>query len=1826
MDGSKTYSSENNAQSLLEQWRKKRSVKNFNENGDLSKKGKITAGMQNIWILQQLDLQNPFYQHTEVYKFSNASQINRQKLINAIIQAIRKHEIFRFNFEQDGTEIRYKLNDRIESFNVVDLGNAGDEFNAYDIAKQFGRKPFLLDSDLLIRAGFINLEQDQLWLLISMHHIIGDRDSLDILFSDILKEYKTDDHLQLKTDQSFRDYLTQEISDKPDVDSEFWKEHFKNIPPVLDLDFSNNRDSSPSFTGKTIKANIGKLSSEKIAFIAQNFQTTTYVVLLSLFKYLLSIYSGESHVSIGVPYSQRLEKGFKDTVGYFNKTLVIDTILNSKLTLSDLILKVKENVLSVFAHSNYDYADLLALLNPPRVPGVNPLFQVMYVHNKKSNIDQHGLPFNVEQETLDLGISKLDMTLFSYEKEDGISLRLEYDSNLFDQWHMERLFDHFNQLITKINLDSPNVLNELEIIGEIEKERIANWNNTQAPLPEFKNISAAFQFTVQANKDKIAVVDTAEKITYDHLDKKSSLLAKKILSSTKKGSIIGVLQGRNIDFVISILGVLKSGCIYLPLDPEYPEDRLKFMIEDSKTSLIISDRAPTYIKTPVISVDAEPLKNKLPTDLPEVVQTNTAYIIYTSGSTGNPKGVQVSHENLLASTFARPHFYPQDPFSFLLLSPFSFDSSAAGIFWTLLTGGKLVLARKKLEQEPEALGNTIEKEAVTHTLLLPSLYEVLLETIDNHKLRSLNTVIVAGESCSYNLVEKHFDHLKNCDLYNEYGPTEATVWTIATQLKLNNHHEVPIGQPIANTQIHILNENFKRVPIGVKGQLLLSGKNISKGYLNNSDLTHEKFVKFQNKICYKTGDIVRYNLDGSVLFYGREDQQVKINGHRIELQEINIEVSNIGMSKSSFVSTYQDSKNRKHLVAYIVPNDSYSENTLINHLKGSLPHYMIPKVFIEIDQLPKLPNGKINTELLPSPKSVETSVNRQVLPPQNERQETLTSIWKEVLNLEHVGIDDNFFSLGGDSILSILMASKAKSDGLDIKPNDIFKYQTIRELDVQVGKRNIQFEKSEKIEQINKIELNNLQSAFLINKLSSKNDDGLLFLEFDIEGNIDVKAFENALAKTVNRHDVLRTVIYEEKGVYFQEIKSHFLYTLYQDRVSIDEKELDLETCANMFSLLKINEGRFKLIWKCHHILVDGWSCGVIIKDLLKFYENEGAFSQIQNFPTYLHWIKNRNSAKAKNFWSAYFQKDTILTLLQNEKVSIPEKFENAETIIPEDLQNKIKAFCRRSKVAQSYYFQVVWSLVLSGLFRSRHVSYGLTVSGRNLSFPGIQEMAGLFMNIVPEVVNIPENKEINTWLHELQYLAYEKRRYDHCSLPEIKECLSFKPNQSLFDTLYIYGNFLAENTKIGSLNILNFNGGFSSSYPLTIRIKPLEKTEIIWRFNSNIISKQAIDFIQQEFFNLAELICSNLFLNISEIIKRWNNYPIHFSTSNLKPVKEKKGIEQFSLVNVENLIIEDWTNMLNVKVDNDSNLFMLGGSSLDAVESTSRIANLLNVTLNASVILNHNTPEKLAKFIVESGNSENESEMVVPMKSGNGSEPLFCFHAGGSQVFFYSEFARKIDSNIPVYSIQTPRLNEENSPKSIEDLARIYLTEMRKIKPNGPYRMMGTCFSNTLLVEISHLLEIQGEESNTLLVVDSAPSLSALENLDEKKSRWKKWIKRLQFNNLIRRFERLINPKSEAELISDIFNTEEQDLVETIEILNEMYRQYQWKNINDEVHLIRSSEFANQPRKKFHLEVWSKLTDNQLHVHEVDAQHIKIFEESAARSLAREVNQILQQ
>jgi len=1030
----------------------------------------LSFSQRRLWFLDQLQPGNPAYSLVQAIRIEGP--LDLAALRSALQAIVARHASLRTTFGTvDGTPIQVVRPDATVQLPLRDLSGLAEserEAAAIGLAEQEARRPFDLERAPLLRTTLLRLSEADHLLVLNIHHIIVDGWSMGVLMQELQSLYP-----------SFAAAEPPSLSELPIQYADFaiwekqwlqgpllekllsyWKGQLNGRPASLQLLTDHPRPALETLRGATRSFALPKALSDALMALSRREDSTLFMTLLAAFQTLLHRYTNQTDILVGTPVANRTRREVEPLIGFFVNTLVLRADLSGDPSFRELLGRVREAALQAYAHQDLPFEKLVEELHPERDLSRNPLFQVMFIlqNAPMPKLELANLKTSlVEVET---GTAKFDLTWSMRQTGQGLVGKIEYSRDLFDPETITRMVGHWQTLLEGIAEDPGQRLSALPLLTAAEQRQVVQWNNTQAEFPRERCIHQLFEEQVKRTPEAVAVVCEDQQLTYAQLNQRANQLAHSLRNLGVGPEIrVGLCVERSLEMIVGLLGILKAGGAYVPLDSAYPRERLAFILEDAQVAVLVTsktllERLPQG-KAQVICIDIdggfgsqERSTNPVPTAAPD----SLAYVIYTSGSTGRPKGVLVDHRNLVHSTSARINSYQDRSIRFLLLSSFVFDSSLAGIFWTLSQGDTLVLPRPGLERDPTQLLELIAQEQVSHLLSLPSLYGLLLEQANPEQLRSLRRVILAGEVCSREVIARHTKLLPLTIVCNEYGPTESTIWSsVHTCRGPVSSAQVPIGRPIANTQIYIVDDHLQPVPIGVAGELHIGGAGLARGYLNQPEVTAEKFIpnpfaEAPGARLYKTGDRARYLADGSIEFLGRLDEQVKIRGFRVEPGEIKAVLAEHPAVKEAAVVAREDSAGEKRLIAFVTlrPESATTVEELFSFLKPELPEYMLPWKIEITDHLPLTPSGKIDTHRLRALSDVETSPKNEYSAPLTPLEEELVKIWSEVLTLERVGVRDNFFNLGGHSLLAMkLIATVEKHTGKKLSLANMFQAPTI---------------------------------------------------------------------------------------------------------------------------------------------------------------------------------------------------------------------------------------------------------------------------------------------------------------------------------------------------------------------------------------------------------------------------------------------------------------------------------------------------------------------------------------------------------------------------------------------------------------------------------------------------------------------------------------------------------------------------------------------------------------------------------------------------------------
>ncbi|HYW21093.1 MAG TPA: amino acid adenylation domain-containing protein [Nodularia sp. (in: cyanobacteria)] len=1047
----------------------------------------VSFAQQRLWFLDQLIPNNTIYNVPTVIRLTGS--LNLTALEQTFNEIVDRHESLRTTFiVLDGQPLQAIAPSLTIPISVLDLQLLPDgkgELEAKRIITAEIEHPFNLSSGPLLRVKLLVLSKTEHILLLNMHHIICDDWSIGVLIRELGMLYTASAQNQTpflsKLPLQYadfahwqREWLQGEVLQ---TQLTYWQQQLNGIS-MLHLPTDKPRSAIQSYEGATQFFELPKKLTDALEKLSQQEGVTFFMTLLAAFKTLLFRYTHQEDIAVGSPIANRNRSEIEGLIGFFINSLVLRSNLSGNPTFRELLDRVREVTLGAYNHQDLPFDKLVEELHPERNLSHNPLFQVVFSfqNSPMSALELPGLvPSFIN---IDLKKTRFDLELHlwkcsddfrslwgtNWEYSEGLRGVIIYNTDVFEQAIISRMLEHFKTLLSSIVANPEQRIANLPLLSEVELHQVlVEWNNTKANYPNDKCIHQLFEKQVEAQPDSIALVFGDEQLTYQELNNRSNKLAKYLQKvGVSSETLVGICISQSIEMIVGLLGILKVGGAYLPLDSSYPQERLKFMLEDAQVSVLLTQenflKSFEYFLNPIICIDKdwkiinEENKNNFENS---ITSNNLAYVIYTSGSTGKPKGVAINHKavNRLVCNTNYIKFSSSDKIG--QASNTSFDAATFEIWGALLNGAQLVGISKDVILSPHEFALQLRQKDISVLFLTTALFEQISRDVPQ-AFASLRYLLFGGESVNIRWVKKILKHGVSKHLIHVYGPTENTTFSSYYHIQelTESATFIPIGVPINNTQIYILDSHLEPLPIGVIGELYIGGDGLAREYLNHKELTAERFItKFFNKNSktrlYKSGDLARYLPDGNIEFLGRIDNQIKIRGFRIELSEIEAVLSEHPVVKETVVIADEDIPDNKYLVAYIVIKGIQVSNfasILRKFLKEKLPEYMVPKVYVAVESIPLTPNGKVNHRALPRP-DIVTFHRDDYVAPRSQLEELLGEIWAKVLGKEQIGVHDNFFELGGHSLLATQLISRIRDTfQLDVTVRNLFEAPTIEQL------------------------------------------------------------------------------------------------------------------------------------------------------------------------------------------------------------------------------------------------------------------------------------------------------------------------------------------------------------------------------------------------------------------------------------------------------------------------------------------------------------------------------------------------------------------------------------------------------------------------------------------------------------------------------------------------------------------------------------------------------------------------------------------------------------
>ena len=1473
----------------------------------------LSFAQQRLWFLNELQPGNPAYHISHAFRIRGA--LNVSALQGALNEIVRRHEVLRTRFTTvDGQGIQLIDDYSAVSLPIIDVSPVPDvETGIRTVCAELSKLPFDLSAGPLFRGYLCRVNSEDHVLLTTIHHLISDGWSIRVLFRELSALYEAIANGRSSPlgdlPVQYADFALWQReprqSERFESQIGYWRKKLQGVPALLELPADKPRPAVSSFRGAKKSAELSQSLTSALTELSRREGVTLFMILTAAFKTLLWRYTGSHDLVVGVPVAGRNQPELEGLIGFFVNSVLLRTDLSGDPEFLQLLRRVRETTLEAFANQDVPFERLVEMLQPERSFSHSPLFQVMLTlqHERAGKLELNGL--QVESVSLDNETSKFDLTIFALENDERLKLTFEYNTDLFDAERIERMAEHFQMLLTSIVANPNTKLSALELLLPAERQRVlVDWNWTTVNIPA-TCLHQLFEEQAIRNPKGIAVVHKHERLTYGELNARANQLAHYLRA---KGAgpehLVGICVERSLEMIVGLLGILKAGAAYVPLDPHYPADRLRFMLEDANAQLVLTQKSLLNLipesPVPVFCLDTDwPIVSKLRDDNPTATTAaeNLAYIIYTSGSTGWPKGVAIQHRSALALvTWAREVFSEEELSGVLASTSICFDLSVFELFVPLSCGGTVLVAQNLLH-----LPSLPSAKDVVLINTVPSAMVELLRL--NGIPKTVQTVNLAGEPLSADLVQKLYEHPHIRKVNDLYGPSEDTTYSTWTLRQRGG--PATIGRPVWGTRAYLLDNNLRPVPVGVPGELYLGGAGLARGYLNRPELTAQSFIpdRFSGEFgarLYKTGDLARFRSDGNIEYLGRTDSQLKLRGFRIELKEIEAVFRTHPQITETAVVAHEVEPGDRRLVAYVVcQKPGVNTRDLQAHLRKSLPEFMLPAAIVELEELPLTPNGKIDRRALPAPVQLRSDLETVFQGPRTPAEEVLAALWSEILRVDSIGIHDNFFHLGGHSLLAVQVISRIQATFNTELPLPLFfESPTIAAC-------------AEKIEECMRDQLE-LKAAPLVRASREKDlplsfaQQRLWFLDqleqgssfyhisraFRFRGPLNIKALSEAVNEIVRRHEPLRTSFVSVDGTPIQRIEEPRPIVIEPfDLRQVPENDRDDEvrqlagkriresfdlTRSPLLrtTLIRTDDEEWVFVLTIHHITGDAWSLSILFRELTVLY---AAFAQNKVSPLpdleiqfadvaawQRSWLDDEILDKHISYWEQQLAGAPLVLELPSDKPRPPKQtFRGARLrfSLPSELTAHLKKLSTQEGVTVFMTFLAGFQVLLSRYTQQTDFIVGTDVANRTRV--ETEGMIGFFVNVLPLRANLSENPTFRNLLRQVRETTL--RSYAHQDVPFEKLVARLKPKRDLSRNALVQVLLVMQNTPQHELEL---QGVMVTPFEIPAESSRFDLALFLWErdnsfcgsylYNPDIFDVRTIEGMSVHFETLLKSILEN--------------------------------------------------------------------------------------------------------------------------------------------------------------------------------------------------------------------------------------------------------------------------------------------------------------------------------------------------------------------------------
>ncbi|MCE2573782.1 non-ribosomal peptide synthetase [Motilimonas eburnea] len=1471
---------------------------------------------QRLWLVDHIQGSSAHYNMHQTLLLEGDLDVGA--LQRAFTAVIERHESLRTCFAsgEQGQVYQVIQDPRAFSLAFTDISDLAGEEKAKAceaLIEQEAKGEFDLASDLMLRAQLIKLASNQHQLLVTLHHIAADGWSVGLLMQELSQIYthlvKGEALALAPLAYQYADYSHWQqrwfTPERLNQELDYWQQQLAELPALHSLPLDYPRPDIQTYRGAQVQSVLPPTTRASFNALCQEHGATLFMGLHSALAYLMASYSHSTDIVIGTPIANREQAEVAPMIGFFINNLVLRADVSGLPSFAQLLAQSKTTLLEAYSHQQTPFEQVIERLQPERSASHSPLFQILLVlqNNEMPKVSLPSLQITeVEQANQ---VAKYDLTISVNETEQGLSLSWEYNADLFKAQTIAAMAQNFNHLVSAVTQTPEQPIARLNWISASEQQQLIEWNQSQQAYPDTLCVQQLFAQTSQTFAEQLAVTDGQGALSYRQLDAKANQLAHYLRQTYQVGpeQIIGVCLSRSVDTLVTLLAILKAGGAYLPLDPNYPAERLAYMLADSQAPLVITQApyndmlAGLQVRTARLVLDQvqdeiDGQSSQEPVLLPEQNNRNLAYVIYTSGTTGKPKGTLLEHRGAVNLAYDQgQRFFVTPQSKVLQFASLSFDAATFEWLMALMQGASLHICSEESRTNPDLLQQLLVEQKITHATLPPSLLPHL--DIDAHY--ALEALIVAGEACDPRQAERWSQRYR---LINAYGPSETTV--CASMQVIEPGAPLTIGRAIANTQLYVLDSHLSLLPVGAIGELYIGGDGVGRGYLNREDLTAQRFIEHSFNAnepvqrLYKTGDLVRWLPNGQLLFLGRVDHQVKIRGFRIELGEIEQSLLACEGVKQGVVLAHQDKLGQSSLVAYLVAKtmvaqsgDSVSNDQLIasvrTQLAAQLPDYMVPSVIMVLPELPLSRNGKLDRSALPSP---QLELSRTYVAPTTELEKQVCEIWQGVLNQEQVGLQDNFFQLGGHSLTATQVMAKINQwFDLAMPVKTLFQVQTVAELVAAIESETTQTHlKITAHGPLTEAPLSFAQQRlWLLSQIEGANAHYNMPTAIRLTGQMNVNALEQAMQALVERHAILRTGYdaIEPKQVIKQQVQVK-VHQLDLKGISQDEQEQqltqlmqqELETGFDLVTdlmlratLVALGDNEHVLLVTQHHIASDGWSVSLLMQEFSQLYS---AFAQGLANPLAPLAVQYSDYAIWQRQWLQGEYLDQQLGYWQQQLADLPRvhslpldrarpnmpSFNGAmvSQVIAKDTVIKLQQVCQQHQATLFMGLNAAFAALLSRYSNEKDIVIGSAIANREQG--EVAPLLGFFVNNLVLRSDLSANPSFSDLLAQSKQTCLDA--YDHQQVPFEQLVDMLQPERSVSHTPLFQVMLVLQNNQQGQIDLpelevteVPFNQ-CKAKYDLTLYVRETEQgLALNWEYSQDLFYRQTIEQLAASFATL---------------------------------------------------------------------------------------------------------------------------------------------------------------------------------------------------------------------------------------------------------------------------------------------------------------------------------------------------------------------------------------